>query len=77
MSTHTEDFLASEPCLGEADVWLPAAGKHPRPLEKLGAHPCVRVAAAAESVPCHGQTAYWVLSLRSSSTLWLEPGTDS
>ena len=30
-----------EPWLGETDIWLLREGKHLRPWEKLGAHPCV------------------------------------
>ena len=30
----------SQPWLGETDVWLLAQGRHLRPWEKLGAHPC-------------------------------------
>ena len=42
MPTPTENSLSLEPWLGETDVWLLAAGKHLRPWEKLGAHPCER-----------------------------------
>ena len=31
----------AEPWLGEIDIWLLREGKHLRPWEKLGAHPCV------------------------------------
>ena len=34
--------LQNEYWLGEADVWLLAEGRHLRPWEKLGAHPCTR-----------------------------------
>ncbi|MEO8122039.1 MAG: 1,4-alpha-glucan branching enzyme, partial [Rhodoferax sp.] len=32
--------ICNEPWLGEADVWLLKEGRHLRPWEKLGAHPC-------------------------------------
>lgn len=42
MSQDAEIFHCSEPWLGEKDVWLLAEGRHLRPWEKLGAHPCIR-----------------------------------
>lgn len=42
MSQDAEIFHCSEPWLGETDVWLLAEGRHLRPWEKLGAHPCIR-----------------------------------
>ncbi len=40
MPIPTENYPVPEHWLGETDVWLLAAGKHLRPWEKLGAHPC-------------------------------------
>lgn len=42
MSQDANTSLLSEPWLGETDVWLLRAGRHLRPWEKLGAHPCSR-----------------------------------
>lgn len=42
MSQEAEIFHCSEPWLGEKDVWLLAEGRHLRPWEKLGAHPCTQ-----------------------------------
>src|SRR6266496_4034268 len=35
-----EDPYRFGPWLGDTDVWLLAEGRHLRPWEKLGAHPC-------------------------------------
>jgi 1,4-alpha-glucan branching enzyme len=42
MSQDAKTSLVPEPWLGETDVWLLRAGRHLRPWEKLGAHPCSR-----------------------------------
>jgi 1,4-alpha-glucan branching enzyme len=42
MSQDAKTSLMPEPWLGETDVWLLRAGRHLRPWEKLGAHPCSR-----------------------------------
>jgi 1,4-alpha-glucan branching enzyme len=42
MMQNAENLSLNEPWLGEADVWLLAEGRHLRPWEKLGAHPCSR-----------------------------------
>ncbi|MDO8250806.1 MAG: 1,4-alpha-glucan branching protein GlgB [Rhodoferax sp.] len=40
MSQDAEIPFCNEPWLGETDVWLLKEGRHLRPWEKLGAHPC-------------------------------------
>ena len=42
MSSNPVDLQCDEPWLGETDLWLLAQGRHLRPWEKLGAHPCRR-----------------------------------
>lgn len=42
MSPHLEAPQGHAAWLGEADVWLLAEGRHLRPWEKLGAHPCTQ-----------------------------------
>lgn len=41
MSSNTVDLQCGEPWIGETDLWLLAEGRHLRPWEKLGAHPCI------------------------------------
>ena len=40
MSQHPQSAPSSKHWLGETDVWLLTHGRHLRPWEKLGAHPC-------------------------------------
>jgi 1,4-alpha-glucan branching enzyme len=40
MSQHSHSSPSHQQWLGETDVWLLAHGRHLRPWEKLGAHPC-------------------------------------
>ena len=81
MPTYTENSPSFEPWLGETDVWLLAAGKHLRPWEKLGAHPCQRAEVAGTAF------AVWAPNAREVSVLcdqtqwthggfWLNSGHD-
>ncbi|MBK9572203.1 MAG: 1,4-alpha-glucan branching protein GlgB [Rhodoferax sp.] len=52
-----------EPWLGATDIWLLAEGRHLRPWEKLGAHPCVRNGVAGTAF------AVWAPNARSISVV--------
>ena len=42
--------------LGETDLWLLAEGRHLRPWEKLGAHPCHLNGVDGTALPCGPRT---------------------
>ena len=68
-SRTVEDVYRFGPWLGDTDVWLLAEGRHLRPWEKLGAHPCTIDSAAGVAFAVWAPNARQV-SLAGDFNLW-------